>query len=250
MGIVISSVFIVRYNLRHKRGDTRGALRLGTFIFGAFMTMWLFRAHHVASLNELDLTLMAFGWGLLYTALVVVLYLALEPLVRRKAPETLIGWSRLLAGQFRDPLVGRDLLIGAVYGIVLALYEISDNFILPLFGKLPPVPDVFAGESLLGMRLAIGLLLIYILIFVFYSMGIFFLLSLLRLLLRKDALAFIVVVLLGALVNSGGEYKAFRFVAAGLLYVSFLFVLKRFGLLVLVVGLVVQNILLVFPTTL
>jgi hypothetical protein len=80
-------------------------------------------------------------------------------------------------------------------------------------------------------------------------MGIFFLRSLLRLLLRKDALAFIVVVLLGALVNSGGEYKAFRFVAAGLLYVSFLFVLKRFGLLVLVVGLVVQNILLVFPTT-
>jgi hypothetical protein len=248
-GIVISSILIVRYNLRHKRGDTRGAFRLGTFVFLTFIAMWLLRAHHVASLNEIDLALIALGWALLYTFLIVILYLALEPLVRRKAPGTLIGWSRLLAGQFRDPLVGRDLLIGAVYGVALALYEISDNFILPLFGKLPPVPDVFAGESLLGMRLAIGLLLIYILIFVFYSMGIFFLLSLLRLLLRKDALAFIVVVLLGALVNSGGEYKAFRFVAAGLLYVSFLFVLKRFGLLVLVVGLVVQNILLVFPTT-
>jgi hypothetical protein len=248
-GIVISSILIVRYNLRHKRGDTRGAFRLGTFVFVTFIAMWLLRAHHVASLNEIDLTLIALGWALLYTFLIVILYLALEPLVRRKAPETLIGWSRLLAGQFRDPLVGRDLLIGAVYGVALALYEISDNFILPLFGKLPPVPDVFAGESLLGMRLAIGLLLIYILIFVFYSMGIFFLLSLLRLLLRKDALAFIVVVLLGALVNTGGEYKVFHFVAAGLLYVTFLFVLKRFGLLVLVVGLVVQNILLVFPTT-
>ncbi len=244
-GIVISSILIVRYNLRHKRGDTRGAFRLGTFVFLTFIAMWLLRAHHVASIDEIDLTLIALGWALLYTFLIVVLYLALEPLVRRKAPETLIGWSRLLAGQFRDPLVGRDLLIGAVYGVALALYEISDNFILPLFGKLPPVPGVFAGESLLGMRLAIGLLLIYILIFVFYSLGIFFLLSLLRLLLRKDALAFIVVVLLGALVNTSGEYKAF----AGLLYVSFLFVLKRFGLLVLVVGLVVQNILLVFPTT-
>ncbi|HEY6387421.1 MAG TPA: serine/threonine-protein kinase [Candidatus Acidoferrum sp.] len=249
LGIVISSVFIVRYNLRHKRGDTRGALRLGTFIFVTFMTMWLFRAHHVASLNELDLILIAFAWGLLYTALVVVLYLALEPLVRRKAPETLIGWSRLLAGQFRDPLVGRDLLIGAVYGVVLVLYEICDNFVLPLLGKLPPVPGVVAGESLLGMRMAIGLLLFYILYFVFYSLAVFFVLSLLRLILRKDALAFVVLVLLGALSSWGGEYKVIDFVALGLIYVSFLFVLKRFGLLVLVVGLVVQNVLLVLPTT-
>jgi len=249
MGILISSVFIVRYNLRHKRGDTRGALRLGTFIFVAFVIMWLFRAHHVASLNELDLMLIAFAWGLLYTALVVVLYLALEPLVRRKAPETLIGWSRLLAGQFRDPLVGRDLLIGVVYGVVLVLYEIGDNFLLPLFGKLPPVPGVVAGESLLGMRMAVGLLLFYILYFVFYSLAVFFVLSLLRLILRKDALAFIVLVLLGALSSGGGEYKVIDFVALGLIYASFLFVLKRFGLLVLVVGLVVQNILLVLPTT-
>jgi hypothetical protein len=136
-----------------------------------------------------------------------------------------------------------------VYGVALALYEISDNFVLPLFGKLPPVPGVVAGESLLGMRLAIGLLLICILVFVLYSLVIFFLLFLLRLLLRKDAFAFIAVVLLGALTNTGGEYKVIDFVATGLLYVSFLYVLKRFGLLVLVAGLVVQNVLLVFPTT-
>jgi hypothetical protein len=249
LGIVISSVLIVRYNLRHKRGDTRGTLRLGTIIFLTFMAMWLLRAHHVASLNELDLLLIAFGWGLLYTALVVLLYLALEPLVRRRAPETLIGWSRLLAGQFRDPLVGRDLLIGVVYGVVLVLYEITDNFVLPLIGKLPPVPGVVAGESLLGMRMAVGLLLFYILYFVFYSLGVFFVLSLLRLLLRKDALAFIVLVLLGALSSWGGEYKVIDFVALALIYATFLFILKRFGLLVLVVGLVVQNILLVLPTT-
>ena len=34
-----------------------------------------------------------------------------------------------------------------------------------------------------------------------------------------------------------------------MIYASFLFVLKRFGLLVLVVGSVVQNVLLVLPTT-
>ncbi len=249
MGIVISSVLIVRYNLRHKRGDTRGALRLGTFAFLTFIAMWLLRAHHLGSVNEIDLILIAFGWGLLYTALIVVLYLALEPLVRRRAPETLISWSRLLAGQFRDPLVGRDLLIGTVYGVVLVLYEISDNFLLPLLGKFPPTPGIVAGESLLGMRMAVGLLLFFMLYFVFYSLAVFFVLSLLRLILRKDALAFIVLVLLGALASGGGEYRAFDFVALGLIYVSFLFVLRRFGLLVLIVGLVIQNVLLVLPTT-
>jgi hypothetical protein len=132
---------------------------------------------------------------------------------------------------------------------VLVLYEITDNFVLPLIGKLPPVPGVVAGESLLGMRMAVGLLLFYILYFVFYSLGVFFVLSLLRLLLRKDALAFIVLVLLGALSSWGGEYKVIDFVALALIYATFLFILKRFGLLVLVVGLVVQNILLVLPTT-
>ncbi|MGC1417879.1 MAG: serine/threonine-protein kinase [Candidatus Acidiferrum sp.] len=249
MGILISSVFIVRYNLRHKRGDTRGALRLGTFAFLTFMAMWLLRAHHLDSINEIELILIAFGWGLLYTALIVILYLALEPLVRRRAPETLISWSRLLAGQFRDPLVGRDLLIGVVYGVLLVLYEISDNFILPLFGKFPPIPGPVVGESLLGVRLAVGLLLFYVLYFVFYSLAVFFVLSLLRLILRKDALAFVVLVLLGALASGSGEYRAFDFAALGLIYVSFLFVLKRFGLFVLIVGLVVQNVLLVLPTT-
>lgn len=248
-GIVLTSILIVRHNLRHKRGDTRGALRLGSFVFVTFITMWLLRAHHVASLDEIDLILIALSWALLHTSLIVMLYLALEPLVRRNAPHTLIAWSRLLAGQFRDPLVGRDFLYGVVYGVALVLYETADNFILPLFGKLPPIPGVVAGESLLGMRMAIGLLLYYILYFVFYSLVVFFLLSLLRLVLRKDSLAFIAVVLLGALVNTGGEYGVINFVAAGLLYVSFLFVLKRFGLLVLIVGLVVQNVLLVFPTT-
>jgi hypothetical protein len=32
----------------------------------------------------------------------------------------LISWSRLLAGRYRDPLVGRDLLIGIAVGVALA----------------------------------------------------------------------------------------------------------------------------------
>src|SRR3979411_3038913 len=104
-----------------------------------------------------------------------MLYLALEPYVRRRDPHTLISWSRLLAGQWRDPLVGRDLLIGAVYGVLLTVFEGADNVLLPLFGKLPPMPGGLQPSALLGVRSALGSLLFYILFFVFYSLLIFFL---------------------------------------------------------------------------
>ena len=50
-------------------------------------------------------------------AFVWLLYIALEPHLRRVWPETMIGWSRLLAGSVRDPLVGRDVLVGVLVAI-------------------------------------------------------------------------------------------------------------------------------------
>ena len=49
---------------------------------------------------------------LFFASFVWLFYLALEPYVRRLWPELPIGWSRLLSGRVRDPLVGRDVLIG------------------------------------------------------------------------------------------------------------------------------------------
>ena len=48
---------------------------------------------------------------------VVLVYLALEPIIRRRAPEVLISSTRLLAGRRWDPRVGRDLLAGLVLGV-------------------------------------------------------------------------------------------------------------------------------------
>ena len=36
--------------------------------------------------------------------------------MRRRWPQTLISWTRVLAGRLRDPLVGRDVLVGAACG--------------------------------------------------------------------------------------------------------------------------------------
>jgi Protein kinase domain len=247
--LVVSGVFVMRRNLRLRRSDTRGALRLGTTVILAFLAMWLLGAHHVSSIDEFDSILIALAWALLGTSLIAVLYLALEPYVRRRDPHTLISWSRLLAGQWRDPLVGRDLMIGAVYGVLLGVFEQSDNFLLPLFGKLPPMPGGLQPSALLGVRPALGALLFYILFFLLYSLLIFFLLFLLRLALRKDWIAALVIVLVGAGTNGGGDDPISTFIFAAVIWGSIVLVLKKFGLLALVVGFVVQNILAVFPTT-
>ncbi len=206
LAVTTSGLFVARRNVRLKRSDTRGAARLGVSVFLIFSVMWLLSAHHVASLDEFDSILIALSWALLATTLATVMYLALEPYVRRRDPHTLISWTRLLAGQWRDPLVRRDILIGTCYGVLLTMVEMSDNFLLPLFGKLPPAPGEFEVSTLLGVRLAIGGLLFYVLAFVLYSLLIFFFLFLLQLAFKRDWIAAIILVLIGAGTNNGGEY--------------------------------------------
>jgi serine/threonine protein kinase len=247
--VILAGVFVARRNLRLRRADAAGTLRLGTFVFLTYIGAWLFSAHHIASLDELDLIVIGLSWALLFTAVLTVLYLALEPYVRRRDPHTLIAWNRLLAGKWRDPLVGHDLLIGALYGVAVAVVASSDNLLLPLLGKGRPEPGGLQYSSLLGLRYATASLLMYILIYVLYSLVLFFLLFALRLWVKRDWLAAIIVALLGAGTNAGGEYPLLTYLYLGIIWLSILLMLRRFGMLVLVVGLVVQNVLLVFPTT-
>ena len=62
----------------------------------------------------------------------------------------MITWSRVVAGKWSDPVVGRDLLFGALFGIVyallIALYEYANlRSGAPIFGE-------FALENLNGFR--------------------------------------------------------------------------------------------------
>jgi len=249
IAVVIGSSMVVRRNRRLKRGDEAGSAHLGTFLFFAFLVSWLFRAHHLASTNEFGNAILAFAWAFLVSSFARVLYFALEPFVRRRDPHTLISWTRLIGGKIRDPLIGRDVLIGTTYGVLLGLFESSDNILLPLFHRLPPQPGIPDMQSFLGVLPVLGLVFSYTWIYVFYALGVFFLLFLLRLAVRKDWIAALAIVFLGAITNTGGDYFWATFVAAAIIWLSIYMVLRRFGVLALVVGLVVQNILVVFPLT-
>ncbi|MGH9743171.1 MAG: protein kinase domain-containing protein, partial [Candidatus Acidiferrum sp.] len=250
--IAISGVLIARWNLMQGRGDQKGAVRLGAFVFLTFLVMWALRAHHVADFYEVFMVLTAISWALLMTFFTVVLYVAIEPFVRRRQPQILISWSRLLAGKFRDPLVGRDILIGVVYGVAVALFETSDNFLLPLLGKLPPMPGGVSTDSLMGVRDAVSILLFYVLDWTFYALCFFFVGFLILRLLRKPWIAMLAIAAIGTLTSFGNnqsEHPVFTSIALAIIYISFIVILRRVGLLALVVGLVVQNVLHVFPAT-
>src|SRR5581483_4220859 len=75
--------------------------------------------------------LQLFGDGLLGGFGAALVYLAFEPYFRRVYPKMLIGWTRLLSGRWRDPMIGRDILIGAAAGSFCGIVGKLPNWFVP-----------------------------------------------------------------------------------------------------------------------
>jgi serine/threonine-protein kinase len=93
--------------------------------------------------------------GTLTAAIAWIAYFAVEPYVRRFWPQTLITWNRLLEGKFRDPLVGRDLLVGGLCGLLLVLVMQLDVLLPARLGSPPPLPKLPATLHDLGAVLTL-----------------------------------------------------------------------------------------------
>ena len=82
------------------------------------MLAWLVGCDHVIELgDEARLFSVAFGAAAAAAVTLWFFYLALEPFGRRRFPQALVSWSRLLNGRLADSLVARDLLIGIGGGV-------------------------------------------------------------------------------------------------------------------------------------
>ena len=112
---------LARRNLTSGRGDRVGAKRVAVALFVVVLANWISSASHLAALSEIALLFHGVAWSILASAIAWVLYVALEPMLRRQSPAKLVAWTRLLAGGFRDALVGRDLLLGSAAGALLAI---------------------------------------------------------------------------------------------------------------------------------
>ena len=117
----VGALLLARRNIRLGRGDRRGALRLGVTVFAAF---WLMRAaERLGAPGARAVVVVELGFAVLVGAMVWVAYMAIEPFVRRRNPQMLVSWTRLLGGEWRDPLVGRDILVGCAAGAVAGVFH-------------------------------------------------------------------------------------------------------------------------------
>jgi tRNA A-37 threonylcarbamoyl transferase component Bud32 len=148
------AAILARKNLYRGEGDRQSAWRLSLFVVGGGVLSGLLRAHHVPiAFEEVMSVLSIVGWAMVWGAFNWLVYMGLEPQVRRLWPRTLISWTRLLSGRVRDPLVGRDILIGVLAGVALLVIRVYIND--------HPIPsDILAAalESLSSPRHFIGIL--------------------------------------------------------------------------------------------
>ena len=187
--VPIAAGLLAWRHLRAGRGDRKGAARLAIYVFVIMTGAWIFTADHVLSFAEWALVTRAFGSAVGSAVVCWILYLAIEPYVRRHWPHAMISWTRVLAGRFRDPLVGRDILFGCLSGVVITLVFPLGRLLVPLTGVPPARPGLNADADLLrgGRYIAGGLFDAQTEIGVF--IGAFVLLLLLRIVLRRPWVA-------------------------------------------------------------
>jgi serine/threonine-protein kinase len=120
VAIVIFMILLAWRNLRGSRGDRRNAFRCALIMGGLYAVMEVLsiRIGESSVLVQVGQLFSGRAGGhiLLHAVTVWVIYMAIEPYVRRVWPRMLVGLIRLLSGRLRDPAVGREVLIGLVVG--------------------------------------------------------------------------------------------------------------------------------------
>ena len=173
--LLAAGIFLVLRNLARRRADLKGAVRLSLFFITALMMAWFFLTHHqTAPDKEYALFMDGIGHVLWYTLMNTGAYLAMEPYVRRRFPEMITSWTRLVSGDWRDALVGQHVLTGVLAGALFSVIrsvgdaypvwfntrgQISRQFYTTAMTSLPGAIGVLAG--FVSTRTLISLALVF-----------------------------------------------------------------------------------------
>jgi len=239
--LLVGTAYLARRSLLLGRGDRGGAARIAVFFFVIGSVEWILRADHVAEVNnQIGMTLRILAMNTFGSVLIFGVYLALEPVVRRRWPQTLVSWSRLLAGRVRDPLVGTHVLIGACVGVAWYLLGALRTLLPGWIGAGPPDLLWFDSGFLEGAGRTMGLAVHLFgdapvtLLFLFFAV-------LCLVLLRKRWAAIAAATVVFSVVDSLGADAFWVSFGLHLLgYGLFMFCLIRVGLLAAMAAVVVK----------
>ena len=231
--ITISVLFLLSavlawFNARTGRVDRRGAVRLIVPIFALALGAWILGAHHVATWEALQQARHAVSQALMTAVLSGITYLAVEPHVRRRWPAVLVAWSRLFAGRWRDPLVGRDVLAGLALGAAAGLISTAAVW----WGSGTMDADSEVITRVLSTRTTLAALMEVPLAAQAFALLLITLMLVLRTVTRSNLLAVALVMLLSG--ASGAPFGPRGFLAGAALGLLATICLIRFGLVALV----------------
>jgi serine/threonine protein kinase len=233
--LVFAAGLLLAYrNYSRSKGDRQGALRLASIMFALELAVCALRSHFIPTMDTLGLVIFGLSTALFVSAVVWVFYIALEPYVRRIWPQTIISWSRLIGGRWRDPLVGRDLLFGVILGVAWDFVFALGNFLQIRAGGSPLLAN---PEVLAGVRETVTLGLLNVIGSIRTTVIFFFLLVLLRVLVKNRWLAAGIFVLLLTVPRFlGSDHPLIDAPVLLVIYSIAAFAVVRFGLIVLVAG--------------
>ena len=237
--------FLARRNYRRGSADREGALRLGIVMFGLEMALFACRSHLATLGDAIGLTVIAASTALFLAGAMWIFYVAIEPWVRRQWPKSIVSWSRLLAGNWRDPVVGRDIFLGVALGVIWVLiFQIRYIPIMHMGGV--PVPG--STDVLLGGRAALGTWLRQWPQSIQTTLVFFLVFFGLKVLLRNQWIAAIVFITIFALPQAlKSSYKTIEIPAMVLVYAIALLIVIRFGLVPLAVAIFTINLMANLP---
>ncbi|MEE9603645.1 MAG: serine/threonine-protein kinase, partial [Thermoguttaceae bacterium] len=251
--MILAAIFVAWRNLRLGRGDRKTAFRFALYL-GLVRLLWVVGAHHVAAQGEGMILWSHYAFSTWRIFIVWIFYIAIEPYARRLWPHVLVTWVRFVGGRWRDPLVGRDILIGVATGAFLTNLGWLSTWLFPRLTGMPgPPPDVELStlEALRrGAHLVAALAIDHTTAVLINSLFIVLLLVILRLVLRRTWLA----VAAAFVVAIGAYWPAYSSPTVHLIFTSlnvaiFLGILFRYGFLSIVVSNVVWFLLTGIPIT-
>jgi hypothetical protein len=177
-----------------------------------------------------------------------LLYIALEPYVRRNWPQTIISWTRLVSGRLRDPLVGRDMVSGVLLGMAWVLiFEIGNLFSIRLGDAL----QLGSSDLLGGFRESIGYYFNVASNSIQGALAFFLMLVLIKFIVRNQWLAVLVFVAIQVTPRVlGSDHVWLDFAVWVLVYAIAALAVVRFGLIALGIGVFLADVLLNVPYSL
>jgi serine/threonine protein kinase len=242
---LLGGLVFARRNIRLGRGDRRNAKRLALFILGLAVVSWIFSIPQISPVALFLSPYVAFiCW---------IFYMAIEPYVRRQWPQILVSWTRLFSGNWRDPLVARDMLIGCAFGVAIQFINTFFYFKIPSWlGYMelkPPQIVLSILDSTIGTRFFISALSEELIEALFICFLLVSFLVITTFLLRNKKAAIVACILLLTLTSAiGANYWSLAIgLVMGALY---FFTLIRFGILAVTLGSLANSIFLNFPMSL